>query len=553
MRSALATRRSWLARAALAAAVIVAYGPALRAGFIWDDDGYVTENQTLLNLEGLAQIWLEPRSLPQYYPLVHTSYWIEYRLWRLEPAGYHAVNVSLHLLVALLLWRVLLRLGVPGPRLAAALFALHPVHVESVAWVTERKNVLSGLFYLSAALVYLRFDPPGDEDCRRNPWLYVGAALLFLLALLSKSVTATLPAALGVVYWWHRGTLSLRTAWPLLPLLLLGAASGLYTASLEVSQVGAAGAEWSLPLVERALVAGRAIVFYASKLILPWPLSFNYPRWAIDGSAPWQYAFPVAVLSLSLTLFLARKRIGRGPLAALLFFAVTLFPALGFLNVYPHRYSWVADHFQYLASIGPIALGAAGLALAARALPWPAQAAGLTLLLGTYAMLTFQQSGHYRDPETLWRATLAHNPSSFLAQSNLGNVLLRRGEIVEALPHYRAAVEIRPNDFVILNNLAWALATGPDAVRRPQEAVLLAGRAAAATKYGWAAGLDTLAAAYAGVGRFRDAVQTAERGIRVARLTEELEIEQELTARVGLYRRQTPYREPLGTRSKTSR
>jgi len=256
-----AHRRTALAALGLLA-LLLAYEPALRAGFIWDDDVYVTDNANLVEPGGLRRIWLEPRTSPQYYPVVHTSFWIEQRLWGSAPFGYHLVNVLLHFAAALLVWRLLERLGVPGAALAAAVFALHPVHVESVAWVTERKNVLSGVLYLAAFLAYLRFDAGGPGRWRA----YALASGLFLGALGSKTVTASLPAAVAVVLWWRDGRLEPRRLAPLLPLLALGAAAGLATAWLEAAHVGASGEEWSLSPVGRCLVAARALWFYLGKL-----------------------------------------------------------------------------------------------------------------------------------------------------------------------------------------------------------------------------------------------------------------------------------------------
>jgi protein O-mannosyl-transferase len=190
---------------ALVVMTLFAYWPAIHeGGFIWDDDDYVTANKTLRDMSGLKDIWFSPKATPQYYPLVHSGFWIEYQLWGLHPTGYHITNVLLHAFAALLLWRLLSSLTVPGAWLAAALFALHPVHVESVAWVTERKNVLSAVFYLGAALVYLKWADTKATGGRR-PRAYFGALLLFICALLSKTVTASLPAALILVMWWKDG------------------------------------------------------------------------------------------------------------------------------------------------------------------------------------------------------------------------------------------------------------------------------------------------------------------------------------------------------------
>jgi Flp pilus assembly protein TadD len=461
-------RRPALGALALAGAVALAYVPAMRAGYIWDDDDYVTKNPVLRDVGGLRRMWLEPRSIPQYYPLVHTTYWIEHRLWGLEPLGYHAVNAALHAAGAVLLWLLLRRLGLPAAFLAAAVWALHPVCVESVAWITERKNVLSGVFYFAAALAYLKFAGTGALPPARRRWgLYLLSFALFAAALLSKTVTATMPAAVVVVLWWKRDRLRLRDAAPLLPMLAVGIAMGMLTAYLEVERVRAAGEEWAFSPVERILIAGRVLWFYPGKLLWPAELIFIYPRWRIDPSAWWQYLFPLAALAAIAALWLLRRRppgpsrrrrplgpprrrrIGKGPLAAVLIFAGTLFPVLGFLNVYPMRYSFVADHFQYIASAALIALFVAAAARAAAGLPaWasraaPPAAAGLLLVLG---LLTWNQSRAYRDLETLWGDVLAKDGDSWIAHNNLGNLLREAGRAREAERHYRRAIGIRRDD-----------------------------------------------------------------------------------------------------------
>jgi len=278
-----AERRLWLAPALLLVGLTVgAYIPAMHGGFIWDDDDYVQDNPTLRSLAGLGQIWFQPGATRQYYPLVHTTYWLEYRLWGLDPTGYHVVNVILHALSAVVVWRILSRLQVPGAWAAAALFALHPVHVESVAWITERKNALSGAFYLSAAWAYLRY-----EAARRPRW-YGAALVLFAAALLSKTVTCTLPAALLLVLWWKGQTPMRRPAVALGPFFVLAGTMSAVTVWMERHSVGAWGPEWDLSLVERGLIAGRALWFYAATLLVPLDLAFIYLRWAIDATAIWQ-------------------------------------------------------------------------------------------------------------------------------------------------------------------------------------------------------------------------------------------------------------------------
>jgi protein O-mannosyl-transferase len=480
-----------------------AYSPALDGGFVWDDDDYVTANQNLLDAEGLRRIWFELGAVPQYYPLVHTTFWLEYRLWGLDPLGYHVVNVLLHILAALLLGRVLTTLRVPGAWLAAAIFALHPVGVESAAWITERKNVLSAVFYFAAALAYFRLADPADAPggdapaeralppravdgasqgvsrrrgsrrqsavresasngaavvetavpvpARDRSWRWYGLSLaLFVAALLSKTVTCSLPAALLLVRWWKRGAIGRRDLVPLAPFFAVGLAFGLLTAWMEKHHVGAQGAEWSLGWIESGLVAGRALWFYAGKLLWPAQLSFIYPRWTIDATVWWQWIFPVAAVGAVAALWFARHRIGRGPLVAVLFFAGTLAPALGFFNVYPMRYSYVADHFQYLASAGLIALAASLLARVR--LP---VAAAVPVVLG---VLAWNQAHDYKDIETLWRATLARNPECWLAHNNMGLLMRAQGRAGEAEYHYRAALRVQPDDGDINYNIGNLLA-----------------------------------------------------------------------------------------------
>jgi protein O-mannosyl-transferase len=454
----------WVFAVALVGLVLASYAPVVRDDFIWDDDAYVTQNGTLRSLGGLWSIWFVPFSIPQYYPLVHSTFWIEYHLWGLAPLGYHVVNVLLHAGSVILFWRLLVRLEVPGAWLAAAIFAVHPVEVESVAWITERKNVLSLVFALASMLSFLRFapaeqttvEPDLDPDRLRWPW-YALSFMLFVAALLSKTVVATMPAVMVVVYWWKRGGVPLRELAALVPFFVLGAAMGLFTAWLEVKHVGADGEEWAFTPQERVLIAGRALWFYASKLVWPNPLIFFYRRWTIDGHVIWQYLYPLAALATIVVLWMARKRIGRGPLAAVLIFAGVLMPALGFLNVYPFRYSFVADHFQYHACLALVALAAAAVTTASTLLRSRGQM-GMRLILGMVLLalgsLTFRQTRVYENLEVLYRDTMAQNPAGVVAYSNLAVYLDRIGRHGEALGLAREAVERGPNEPGVHNNVA---------------------------------------------------------------------------------------------------
>lgn len=291
--------RPWVGALALLLGVALCYLPVRHAGFVWDDDGNVTGNVTLRDGAGLRRIWTDPTANQQYYPLTHTSFWLERRLWGLRPLGYHGVNVALHAASALVLWRTLLLLGVQGAWLAAAIFAIHPVHVESVAWITERKNTLSGVLFLAAALAGVRFlgiapvprgDGGGAPPRRDRLRWYVLCAALFVCAVLAKSTASLLPVVLALLLWWKAGRLAPRELLPLAPLVLVGAATGLNTAWLEQHHVGASGEEFAHTLAEKFLIAGRASWFYLDKLLFPAELSFIYPRWRIDAGDVLAYA-----------------------------------------------------------------------------------------------------------------------------------------------------------------------------------------------------------------------------------------------------------------------
>jgi tetratricopeptide (TPR) repeat protein len=491
---------------ALPAAVFAAYWPALRGGFIWDDDAHVTQTG-LRSLHGLWRIWSEPGATQQYYPVLHSAFWLEHRLWGDSALGYHLLNVALHLLASLLLFRVLRRLSVPGALLAVSAFALHPVCVETVAWISEQKNTLSTVFYMAAALAYLRFDSQ-----RRWGWYALGAAL-FGMALLSKSVTATLPAAILVVIWWKRGRVSLRSdVLALAPWFCMSAAAGYMTSWMERTYIGANGAAFQLGLAERFLVAGRVAWFYLGKVLWPADLVFIYPRWSVDAHAAWQYLFPASALAVLATLYALRGR-SRGPLASALLFVGTLFPALGFVNVYPFVFSYVADHFQYLAAAGLISSLSAAAALAwDRPAPGGrvaarAAAAGLVALL---AGLTWAQSGRYGDLQTFYEWILARNPASWLAHDNLGVVLVGRGRIEEAAGHYREAMRLNPGYPEAFNNYGNVMAKA----RRWDEAEGAYAGALRARPWFFAAEFNW-GTAMSDAGRYREAETHFNRALRL--------------------------------------
>ena len=442
-------------------ATLVVYLPALRGGLLWDDNMHVTRPE-LQSLHGLWRIWFDLGATQQYYPLLHSAFWLEHRLWGDSVLGYHLTNVALHAAAACMVVLLVRRLKLPGAWMAGFLFALNPVAVEAVAWISEQKSTLSAVFCLAAALAYLHF----DGTRRRST--YALALILFILALMSKTVTATLPATLLVIFWWQRGRLDWRRdVLPLLPWFAVGIPAGLFTAWVERTPrfIGAQGTDYVLTLPQRLLLAGRVPWFYAWKVLWPFNLMFVYPRWTIDAGEWWQYLFPLGLALLAGALvWLARRN--RGPLAGFLIFAGTLFPVLGFFSVYPFRYSYVADHFQYLAALGLIVPLAWGLTVAAQwipaRIPRELVPAALLAILG---VASWRQSGTYRDYETLFRETLVRNPSSAFLHQNLGVMLmLKPGGIPEAMTEFQAAVRLKPASPEFHDNLGLALASTPGRV-----------------------------------------------------------------------------------------
>ena len=424
-------------------AVFIAYWPALRGGFIWDDDAYVTNNPLLTAPDGLRRIWFSFYTQSQYFPLVYTTFRFEYGLWGLHPLGYHIVNVLLHGANALLIWLALRRLALPGAWLAAAIFALHPVQVETVAWITELKNTESTFFCLLALLAWMKF--AGTHSWR----FYALTFLLYALALFSKTTACTLPAAMLLVLWLKHQPLHCQRWLQVVPFLAAGLAMGLLSIWWE-KHLGNYLPRYNLSfsLLDRLLIATHAVWFYAGKLIWPIHLAFSYPRWDINAGNPWQYVWAMGCVGIAVFLWVCRHALGRGPVAAIVFFVAVLSPLLGFIPLFTFFYTFVADHYQYLACVGPMALWAGAATHFSE--KWrinPSTKYALTfLLLLALGTLTWRQAGAYQNLETLWRDTLAKNPACWMAHTNLGRLLTAQGKLAEAETHYLEALQLQPLD-----------------------------------------------------------------------------------------------------------
>ncbi|HBI22910.1 MAG TPA: hypothetical protein DDX84_01565 [Nitrospiraceae bacterium] len=427
---------------------ILVYIPAIRGGFIWDDDAFLTDNPLIKASDGLYYFWFSTKP-PDYFPLVSTSLWIEWRLWGMNATGYHITNVLLHAISSVLVWLVLTRLKIPGAWLAGLIFAVHPVNVESVAWITERKNTLPMVFYLLTILSYLQF-----EVSSKQRWYFISLSM-FLLALLGKTSVVMLPFVLLGLAWWQRGRVTREDLIRSIPFFALSLMLGLVTVWFQYKGVGEDIVR-NDSFLSRLAISGWAVWFYLFKALIPYKLTFVYPRWEIDEYSILSY-IPLFILLLLLSLFwLYRRTWGKSLLAGFGYFVVTLIPVLGFLNIYFMKYSFVADHWQYFSIIGIIALivgvGSAYLSRLNKITP-EIRVTCAVIVVAILSLLTWKQCFIYKDMETLRLDTIRKNPTTGMAHNNLGNVYEKQGRLDEAIKEYLIALKIKPDDAEIHNNL----------------------------------------------------------------------------------------------------
>jgi tetratricopeptide (TPR) repeat protein len=440
----------------LVAAALVVYWPATRGGYVWDDNLHLLDNPVLKS-GGLAKTWV-PGTYINYWPLTFSTYWLEDKLWGVShPAGFHLVNILLHVGCALLLWQVLRQVFSArahsstnwwwGPLFGAAIFALHPVNVESVAWVTQLKNVLSLFLTLCALWLYLHHERTGRWQS------YVLAVCVFALSTLAKGMGVTLPAVLLALAWWQRGRIEWRDVRRVLPFLIIGGVMAYVEVAMQKE-----GQPWEVPrtdgLLSRVAAAGWCVWFYLYKLVWPLNLSFVYPRWTVDSGKLLSFAPDVFLIGALVVAWLRRRTWGRGLFMLLSCYVALLFPVLGFANIYFMRYSLVADHWQYAAMIVPAAALGVWLASAARGRTSQVVVGATTAtMLVCLGALTFVRAGTYKDEETLWQDVLARNPGSWMAHHNLANFLANHGRAQEAVVRYESAVRLKSDDFQAFNNL----------------------------------------------------------------------------------------------------
>ena len=470
-------RRDWFWALLLIAFVFIAYTQVFRAGFIWDDESHLTRNPCVVGPLGLKEIWTTTQAV--YYPLVLTTFWALHKFFGLNPLPYHLLNIFLHAVSAILLWRILQILRVRAAWLGAALWALHPVMVQSVAWVTELKNTQSCVFYLLSILFFLKWEDQGGALSRspqrrtgdRRSLVFALSLLFFILATLSKPSAVMLPFVLALCVWWMRGNIRWRDALALTPFALISVVASGWTIWEQRFHSRAVGPDWTQTFPERLIIAGKAIWFYLGKLVWPHPLIFIYPRWEVDSSTVVAYLPLLAAMAGLVALWFIQAKWGRALFFAAAYYVVSLFPVLSFFSVYFFRYSFVSDHFQYLASMGPLALAGAGIATLLgpscetptdfvfhpKAVPrsgtniasprWRLVLSGALwgILLVSLGFLTWRQTAEYHNLFTLYTATLQKNPRCWMAHYNLGIVLSEQGEADQAIDHYVQAVALRPD------------------------------------------------------------------------------------------------------------
>jgi len=430
--------------ACIVIAVALCYIPAMGAGFVWDDDLLVTENPLIQGADSLPYVWASSAAT-DYTPLTTTVFWLQWRLWSDNAAGYHLVNILLHALSALLLWRVLERLAVPGAWLGALLFAIHPVNVASVAWIAELKNALSLPFYLAAIASFLRF----LEVRKAAPYLL--ALLAAACALLSKGSTVILPVILLLCAWWKQPRVTRSDLLALLPFFPLSGVAALVTIHFQsrVIDIGVIPA----PLPARIARAGHAIWFYLGKDIWPLHLCAIYPKWPLDMS----FLSLVLAAALALVLWFGRGRLGRGPFFAWACFLTALLPVLGVLNMTFLDQAWVADWWQQLALPAVAALFASVVATLWQRTPSPFRRAALGLLVACIIFFlgarTWIEASGYESMETHCLRTLAANPDAWTAHNNLGAVRSSQGRLDDAAREYQAALRLKPSDSSAHSNL----------------------------------------------------------------------------------------------------
>lgn len=441
----------------------------MRSGFVWDDDKFLHDNPLIEAANGLHRFWFTTQP-PDYFPVTSSMLWLEWRLWEEDATGYHVVNVLIHIASSLLLWRILERLKIPGAWFAALVFGIHPVNVESVAWITERKNTLPMLWGLASLLTYVNWrernawQTPDPNRKQTGNRLYGLSLALFLLALLSKTSVVMLPVVMLAITWWKTGRIARRDIYRSAPFFGI---AGILSAVTVWYQYNRAIGEFVVrddSFLSRTVIAGRAVWFYLYKSLLPLDLRFVYPRWEADTGNPLSYVPVLMIPLVALVLWKLRPRAwARACLVALGTYGAMLLPVLGFFDIFFMMYSLVADHWQYSAIPAVIVLAVAGAATGFRR--WESKRIHgprigrivATLVAAIFCVLSWRQQAMYKDEETLYQAIIARDPTVWMAQNNLGAWLYERDRKDEALSQWHLTIRLKHDHPEAHNNIGRVL------------------------------------------------------------------------------------------------
>lgn len=435
---------------------LLIYIPAMSAAYIWDDDQEVHANVALRDFHGLVQAWKgAPGTGADYLPLKTTMLWVEYQIWGAKPEGYHVMNIVVHAIAALLLIVALKQLRIPGAWLAGLLFAIHPVHVESVAWVSERKNTLSLVFYLLTFIAYFKFD-------RTKNWAYYGWALAaFVAAGLCKSHVVVLPAALVLCNWWQRRGFTKEDLLRSIPFFVLSGFFAWLTIHFQFQRaIGGEVIENFGGWGSRIAMAGMSTWWYLYKALCPDHLITIYPIWPIIPPQAYQFLFGIALLVVLAVLWFYRNSWARPYFFAFAYFVATLVPVMGFIKMSYMRVTLVADHFQYLSDISIIALVSAGIALLYQRLgQWGRYSlvGVVAVLVMTFSGYSWNRAGTFQCEETLWLDTLSKNENTWQAHNHMGAIYYSRQDFSRARHHFYRGVQLRPGNCEVQNNMGLVL------------------------------------------------------------------------------------------------
>lgn len=448
------------------------YSPVFNGDWLWDDDYLITANPMVQSPDGVASFWVAPTTA-DYLPLTMSLLWLMWKWFGMDSTGYHIAAVLLHALGSCLVWALLRMVGLRGAWLAGLIYAVHPICVESVAWVSELKNTFSLPFFLAAGCFFVRFE---DTGRRVFYWAALG---FFLAAMLAKSSVVMFPVVMLLYIWWRRDRIAWRDLWNAAPFFLVSLLLGLVTLHFQHSR--AIGNE-PIPIGgfdSRFAIAGMAIFFYLSKILWPALLLPIYPQWDANPPEFSQFlAWPVLAGVLGV-FWIRRKTWGRHALMGVGFYLITLLPVLGFVAMSYMRVSWVADHFLYIPMIGIVAL-VVGVGVRASDLAgekWkPVFGIFAAAVVGVLTYWSHRYAGIWENEDKLWSYTLEHNWECWQAHNRIGAREFNRGNIDVALDHFREATRLRPDLAETQNNLGSAVLAKKDtkaAIGHFQEALRL--------------------------------------------------------------------------------